>query len=230
MRSRSWSSQLAADEIEHARIHIDVAAHSSMLEPILSEFERFCRPIALQKPKIPFVSNLTGTWITDAEATDPAYWVRHLRNTVRFDQGARTLLATGSRALLEVGPGRTLASLCRQQPKKAAVVATALRHPNEAASDVAFLKEAVGRLWVAGIEIDPTRFFARESQRRVSLPTYPFERQRYWIDKGVQAAPSNALIRRPDLDQWFSAPSFLRAAPSEAASRGGASQAVAGSH
>ena len=208
-------SKLVADGIEHARVHIDVAAHSSMLEPILSEFERFCRPIAFQKPKIPFVSNLTGTWITESEAMDPAYWVRHLRNTVRFDQGARTLLATGSRALLEVGPGRTLASLCRQQPKKAAVVATALRHPNEAASDVAFLKEGVGRLWVAGIEIDPTRFFGPDSQRRVSLPTYPFERQRYWIDKGVKAAPSNSLTRRPDLGQWFSAPSFLRSAPSE---------------
>lgn len=208
-------AKLVADEIEHARVHIDVAAHSSMLEPILSEFERFCRPIAFQKPKIPFVSNLTGTWITDGEATDPAYWVRHLRNTVRFDQGARTLLASGSRALLEVGPGRTLASLCKQQPGKAAVITTALRHPNEAASDVAFLKQAVGRLWVAGIEIDPTRFFAPDSQRRVSLPTYPFERQRYWIDKGVQAAPSKSLTRRPDLGQWFSAPSFLRSAPSE---------------
>ena len=203
-------SKLTADEIDHTRVHIDVAAHSSMLEPILAEFERFCRPIAFQKPKIPFVSNLTGTWITDSEAMDPAYWVRHLRNTVRFDQGARTLLASGSRALLEVGPGRTLASLCRQQPGKAAVVATALRHPAEAASDVAFLKEAVGRLWVAGIEIDPTRFFAPDSQRRVPLPTYPFERQRYWIDKGVQAAPSNSLTRRPDLGQWFSAPSFRR--------------------
>ncbi len=208
-------AELAAEEIEHARIHIDVAAHSSMLDTILVEFERFCRPIAFQRPKIPFVSNLTGTWITDAEATDPAYWVRHLRNTVRFDQGARTLLASGSRALLEVGPGRTLASLCRQQPKKAAVVTNALRHPNESVSDVAFLKEAVGRLWVAGVEIDPVRFLPRKSQRRVPLPTYPFERQRYWIDKGVQAAPSKALIRRPDLDQWFAAPSFQRAAPSK---------------
>jgi acyl transferase domain-containing protein/thioesterase domain-containing protein/aryl carrier-like protein len=208
-------ADLAADQIEHARVHIDVAAHSSMLEPILAEFERFCRPIAFRKPTIPFVSNLTGTWITDTEAMDPAYWVRHLRNTVRFDQGARTLLETGRRALLEVGPGRTLASLCRQQPGKAAVVTTTLRHPNEAGSDIAFLKEAVGRLWVAGVEIDPTRFFAHESQRRVSLPTYPFERQRYWIDKGVQAAPANSLTRRPDLGQWFSAPSFLRSASAE---------------
>jgi acyl transferase domain-containing protein/thioesterase domain-containing protein/aryl carrier-like protein len=208
-------AELTTDEIECSRVRIDVAAHSSMLEPILSEFERFCRTITFQKPRIPFVSNLSGTWITDQEAIDPAYWVRHLRNTVRFDQGARTLMAGGSRALLEVGPGRTLASLCRQQSGKAAVVTTSLRHPSEATSDVAFLKEAVGRLWLAGIEIDPTRFCSPDSQRRVSLPTYPFERQRYWIDKGVQAAPSSSLTRRPDLGQWFSAPSFLRSAPSE---------------
>jgi acyl transferase domain-containing protein/thioesterase domain-containing protein/acyl carrier protein len=207
-------ADLTAGEIECSRVHIDVAAHSSMLEPILSEFERFCRTIAFQKPRIPFVSNLSGTWITDKEAMDPAYWVRHLRNTVRFDQGARTLTAGGSCALLEVGPGRSLASLCRQQPGKAVVVATSLRHPSEATSDVAFLKEAVGRLWLAGIEIDPTRFFAPDSQRRVSLPTYPFERQRYWIDKGVQATRSSSLTRRPDLGQWFSAPSFRRSAPS----------------
>ncbi|QDP24386.1 type I polyketide synthase [Bradyrhizobium cosmicum] len=207
-------AELAAEQIEHTRIHINVAAHSSMLEPVLSEFERFCRTIRFQKPAIPFVSNLTGTWITDAEAMDPAYWVRHLRNTVRFDQGARMVLGSGSRALLEVGPGRTLASLCRQQPSKAAVVTTSLRHPNEAASDVAFLKEAIGRLWVAGIEIDPSSFFARTSQRRVPLPTYPFERQRYWIDKGVQAPHSTSLTRQPDLGRWFSAPSFVRSAPS----------------
>jgi acyl transferase domain-containing protein/thioesterase domain-containing protein/acyl carrier protein len=207
-------AELAAEQIEHTRIHINVAAHSSMLEPILSEFERFCRTIRFQKPAIPFVSNLTGTWITDVEAMNPAYWVRHLRNTVRFDQGARMVLGSGSRALLEVGPGRTLASLCRQQPSQAAVVTTSLRHPNEAASDVVFLKEAVGRLWVAGIEIDPSSFFARTSQRRVPLPTYPFQRQRYWIDKGVQAPHSTSLTRQSDLGRWFSAPAFVRSAPS----------------
>lgn len=208
-------AELAADQIDHARVHIDVAAHSSMLEPILAEFERFCRPIAFRKPTIPFVSNLTGAWITDAEAMDPAYWVRHLRNTVRFDQGARTLIQSGRRALLEVGPGRTLAGLCREQPGKAAIVTTTLRHRNEVASDVAFLKEAVGRLWVAGVELDASRFFGPDSQRRVSLPTYPFEKQRYWIDKGVQTAPPTSLTRRPDLAQWFSAPSFLRSTASE---------------
>ncbi len=201
--------KLAAAEVESTRVHIDVAAHSAMLEPILPEFERYCRKIAFQKPRIPFVSNLTGTWITDAEATDPTYWVRHLRNTVRFDEGAATLLQSRGRALLEVGPGRTLSSLCRQQPVKAAVVANTLRHPQESVSDVAFLLEAVGKVWVAGGDIDLSRL-ERGSRSRVPLPTYPFEHQRYWIEKGVTHAAQPTLKRRSDLTKWFSAPSFHR--------------------
>ncbi|MFA5956079.1 SDR family NAD(P)-dependent oxidoreductase [Hyphomicrobium sp.] len=203
---------LSAAQVEYSRIHIDVAAHSAMLGPILPEFERYCRQIAFQKPRIPFVSNLTGTWITDAEAMDPTYWVRHLRNTVRFDEGAATLLQTGSRALIEVGPGRTLSSLCRQQPVKAAAVANTLRHPQENVSDVAFLVGAVGKVWVAGGDIDLGRLKSGP-QNRVPLPTYPFERQRHWIEKGQPAAASPTLKRRSDLTQWFSAPSFRRAAP-----------------
>ncbi|MBS0267969.1 MAG: SDR family NAD(P)-dependent oxidoreductase, partial [Proteobacteria bacterium] len=201
--------KLAAAEVESTRVHIDVAAHSAMLEPILPEFERYCRKITFQKPRIPFVSNLTGTWITDAEATDPTYWVRHLRNTVRFDEGAATLLQTRGRALLEVGPGRTLSSLCRQQPVKAAIVANTLRHPQESVSDVAFLLEAVGKVWAAGGDIDLSRL-TRGSQRRVPLPTYPFEHQRYWIEKGQAPSAQPTLKRRSDLTTWFSAPSFHR--------------------
>ncbi|MBY0561315.1 type I polyketide synthase [Hyphomicrobium sp.] len=201
--------KLSAAQVEFTRVHIDVAAHSAMLQPILPEFERYCRKIAFQKPRIPFVSNLTGTWITDAEATDPTYWVRHLRNTVRFDEGAATLLQTRGVALIEVGPGRTLSSLCRQQPVKAAVVANTLRHSQESVSDVGFLLEAVGKVWAAGGNIDLSRL-ERGSQRRVPLPTYPFEHQRYWIEKGVAPSAQPQLKRRNDLTTWFSAPSFHR--------------------
>lgn len=201
--------KLAAAEVEYTRVHIDVAAHSAMLAPILPEFERYCRKIAFQKPRIPFVSNLTGTWITDAEATDPTYWVRHLRNTVRFDEGAATLLQTRGVALIEVGPGRTLSSLCRQQPVKAAVVANTLRHPQESVSDVGFLLEAVGKVWAAGGDIDLSRL-ERGSRSRVPLPTYPFERKRYWIEKGQAPSAQPTLKRRNDLTTWFSAPSFHR--------------------
>jgi len=201
--------KLAAAQIEFTRVHIDVAAHSAMLTPILPEFERFCRKINFQKPSVPFVSNLTGTWITDEQATDPTYWVDHLRNTVLFDEGAATLLQTPGRALIEVGPGRTLSSLCRQQPVKAAVVANTLRHPQESVSDVAFLLEAVGKVWVAGGDIDLGRV-AHGAHFRVPLPTYPFEHKRHWIEKGVTHTAQPTLKRRNDLTTWFSVPSFQR--------------------
>jgi len=206
----SLEQKLAAADIESTRVHIDVAAHSAMLAPILPEFERYCRKIDFQKPRIPFVSNLTGTWITDAEATDPAYWVNHLRNTVRFEEGAATLLQTTSRALIEVGPGRTLSSLCRQQPVKAAVVVNTLRHPQESISDVAYLLDAIGKVWTAGGDIDLSRL-EHGSHSRVPLPTYPFQHQRYWIEKGVTHSAQPTLKRRNDLTTWFSVPSFHRA-------------------
>ena len=110
------------------------------------------RPCA--QPSIPFVSNLTGTWITEAQATDPAYWVSHLRNTVQFAAGMQTLLNPAERLFLEVGPGRTLAGLARQQTTKTAYAFTSMRHPREEGSDVEVLLQAIGRLWVSGAAVD----------------------------------------------------------------------------
>jgi acyl transferase domain-containing protein/thioesterase domain-containing protein len=203
-------------EAEWTRVRIHVAAHCAMLDPILAEFERFCRTIRFQRPQLPFVSNLTGTWITDAEATDPTHWVRHLRSTVRFAAGVEKLLESPNRVLVEVGPGRTLASLARQQKDKPAGVATTLRHPQEEGSDVAFALATLARFWVSGLALDEKKLFAGEKRRRVSLPTYPFEGQRYWVD----ADPHPAAIERPktlrkraDLRDWFYAPAWRSAAP-----------------
>jgi amino acid adenylation domain-containing protein len=175
-------ARLFARGVDCTRIHISVAAHSSMLDPILDEFERFWRTIALRKPSIPFVSNLTGTWITDEQATDPTYWVRHLRCTVQFAAGMDTLLASPERLFLEVGPGRTLAGLARQQTVKTPSAFTTMRHPKEVASDVDVLLQAIGRLWVSGASINWRALHSPASRRRVGLPTYPFERMRHWID------------------------------------------------
>ncbi len=211
---------LREHEIESSRVRINVAAHSKMLEPILAEFESFCRGIRFKLPKTRFVSNLTGTWITDAEATSPAYWVRHLRGTVRFCDGLQTILGGETRALLEVGPGRTLSSFARQQKTKAAVIAQTLRHPIEDTPDVDVLLGAVGRLWTAGVPIDEARF-GDGPRPRVSLPTYPFERQRYWVNPDAQdSPPSGAKVRkRPDVGDWFYAPSWARSAPAKRSSR-----------
>jgi acyl transferase domain-containing protein/thioesterase domain-containing protein len=209
---------LQADEIEAARVRINVAAHSSMLEPILEEFGAFFRRVAMKPPTLPFVSNLSGTWITPAEATDPQYWVRHLRHTVRFADGLQELLKDESRILLEVGPGRTLSSLARQHSarKPQQVVLNSLRHPDEKVDDQAYVLGILGRLWAAGAPIDWARFRQGERRLRLPLPSYRFDHQRHWIEPGLslQAAPTleERLARQEDMADWFYEPVWQRAA------------------
>ncbi|HMB54497.1 MAG TPA: beta-ketoacyl synthase N-terminal-like domain-containing protein, partial [Thermoanaerobaculia bacterium] len=186
---------LEAAGTEVRELHTSHAFHSPMMEPILEEF---AERVAAAKPRAPrgrFVSNVTGSWITDAQATDPAYWAGHLRGCVRFADGLETLLAdeglkAGRRALVEVGPGRTLSTFARRHPKREAVAVAArtLPHPKENAGDLVTLLDAVGRLWTAGVETDAERFWAGQQRHRTSLPTYPFERRRYSYDE-VEAAP-----------------------------------------
>ncbi|MFN3295328.1 SDR family NAD(P)-dependent oxidoreductase [Caldimonas sp.] len=209
---------LQAEEIEAARVRINVAAHSSMLEPILEEFGAFFRRVAMKPPTLPFVSNLSGTWITPAEATDPQYWVRHLRHTVRFADGLQELLNDESRILLEVGPGRTLSSLARQHSarKPQQVVLNSLRHPDEKVDDQAYVLGILGRLWAAGAPIDWARFRQGERRLRLPLPTYRFDHQRHWIEPGLslQAAPTleERLARHEDMADWFYEPVWKRSA------------------
>jgi acyl transferase domain-containing protein/thioesterase domain-containing protein len=198
-----------------ARVHIRVAAHSSMLDPLLPEFEDFCRTISFQRPGVPFVSSVTGTWISDAQATDPAYWVQHLRQTVRFSDAVQTLLQSGEVAFIEVGPGRALSGLARQHQGKFATVTPTMRHAREEASDLAFLLGAVGRLWTAGVPLDAVKL-AGQATRRVQLPTYPFERQRFWIDPDPREHGPDlheSIEKRADIGDWFYAPSWARSAP-----------------
>jgi acyl transferase domain-containing protein len=209
------AADLAARGIEHRRVHIDVAAHSHLIDSILPAFSSFVGRLKLQTPKLPFVSGVTGTWVTEEEATDPRYWVRHLRQTVRFGQGVRTLLEDPSRVLLEVGPGRTLGPLARMQLERGqpTVVLTSMRAPREPGSDVRFALNTLGRLWVAGVTVDWKTLHSGERRRRVVLPTYPFERKRYWLEpRAESAAPASdtALARRKDAADWFYLPSWKR--------------------
>ena len=204
---------LTLDDVDSSRVHIDVAAHSTMLEPILAEFGDFCRTIRFSAPSVPYVSNLTGTWVTDTDVTDPAYWVRHLRETVRFSDGIETILTDPNRVLLEIGPGRTLTSLARQANGSAVGLTPTLRHPNENVSDLAFALGAVGRAWVAGVDLDAADLHRDEDRRRVPLPTYPFERNRYWVEPdvvGTKPAAKGALHKRPDIADWFHTASWRR--------------------
>ncbi|HEX2163536.1 MAG TPA: type I polyketide synthase, partial [Thermoanaerobaculia bacterium] len=221
---------LAADGVDSRSLHTSHAFHSPMMDPILPELRRRLAAVPLAPPERPFVSNLTGTWITAEEATDPDYWVEHLRRPVRFAAGVRVLLADPDAALLEVGPGRALASLARRQavvdpgaaepgagePRAAAdrVVTGAMRHPQDERDDTEALLEAAGRLWCAGVEIDWDAVWSGESRRRVLLPTYPFERRRYWI--AAEGNPYGGSAR--SLGETLPVPLWRRADPPAPAS------------
>ena len=208
---------LAARGITARPLHTSHAFHSAMMDAILPAFVERVRQTERHAPSIRFVSNVTGTWITDAEATSPEYWARHLRGTVRFSDGLRTLLAHESEpVLLEVGPGNTLASLARQHvPGEGSTAVASLRHPREAHPDRAFLLKALGKLWLAGVNIDWARMHAGERRRRVEVPNYPFERQRYWVEPNKARELVDSLVqgfspKRRELEDWFYQPSWRR--------------------
>jgi phthiocerol/phenolphthiocerol synthesis type-I polyketide synthase E len=197
------AATLAVRNVDSRRLPIDVAAHSAMLAPILEPFAGFVTTLRLQAPTIPYVSNVTGTWITPAEATNPHYWVRHLCQTVHFSDGIHQLLQDSYRLFLEVGPGRTLSTLVKQLPTKAAglVALSSLRHPTNQQPDSAFLMMTLGRLWLAGATVEWPGLYTHERRRRVPLPTYPFERRRHWLAP-LNGAPTHCRIEdiRPGID------------------------------
>jgi acyl transferase domain-containing protein/thioesterase domain-containing protein len=195
---------LTEREVDWTPIHIDVAAHSSMLEPILAEFRSFCRTIQFHPPQKPIASNLTGAWLTAGEATDPEYWVKHLRNTVRFADCVETVLEGGNRVFLEVGPGRTLTTLAGAQKTKIRHAMNSVRHPKEPANDVAYALLTLGKVWGAGADLDWTALFDGQLRNRIPLPAYPFESKSYWIEPAAGAKiETTDLVKREDLDTWF---------------------------
>jgi acyl transferase domain-containing protein len=202
------------------RLHTSHAFHSDMMEPALGPFTEEVKKVKLQPPAIPYISNVTGTWITEAEATDPAYWARHLRQGVRFSDGVVELLKDQSRVLLEVGPGQTLQVLVKQHPDEAAqrAVVSSLRRPQDQYSDSEFVLRSLGQLWLANVQIDWPGFYAREQRQRIGLPTYPFERQRFWVEPRSKPAadPNQPLAiygKSADLANWFYMPSWKQSAP-----------------
>jgi len=207
--------RLAAAGIEVRRLRTSHAFHSHMMEPILDRFAAEVAHVRRNPPRIPFVSNVTGTWITASEATDPLYWARHLRRTVRFIDGLGELLQEPGRVLLEVGPGRTLTTFANRHPSWAPrhVALASLRHPRDAQPDAAVLLTSLGRLWMAGVEIDYDGFRSGERRRRIPLPTYPFERQRYWIEKTSAWEEAKRRRQRPEIAHWFQIPTWKQTMP-----------------
>jgi acyl transferase domain-containing protein/2-polyprenyl-3-methyl-5-hydroxy-6-metoxy-1,4-benzoquinol methylase/acyl carrier protein len=184
--------RLDADGVQYRRLHADAAGHSSLLDPILDEYRAAVADLPLGQPSLPYLSSLTGTWITAGQAADPGYWARQLREPVRFADGLDELSHQRDAVLLEVGPGRTLTTLARRHLGPAVTALATMPHARAGQPGHAVLLGAVGALWARGARIDWEATHRGQPRRRVPLPGYPFERQRYWIGpprRGAQAAP-----------------------------------------
>ncbi|MFC2146279.1 acyltransferase domain-containing protein [Acidobacteriota bacterium] len=188
---------------EYRSLHTSHAFHSNMMDPILKEFEKAVAGITLTPPTIPYISNVTGDWITAEQAVDPGYWSTHLRQTVRFAGGVRELLKKEHGIFIEVGPGKTLGTFVRQHNDEGAaasrMVVNLVRHPQEEIPDRRLLLEKIGRLWLYGAAPDWSGLYRGERRRRISLPAYPFEKQRfstagdpYKMLAGAAAVPADA--------------------------------------
>jgi acyl transferase domain-containing protein len=174
-------NRLTEQGIECRLLRTSHAFHSQMMDSIIESFKSLLAKVNLNPPKIPFLSNVTGTWITTEEVTDNSYWVKHLRSSVRFADGISELCKQSNRIFLEVGFGRTLSTLTKQQ-SQGQLVLCSIGHPHGQQSDVAFLLNPLGNLWLYGIQVDLSSLYANEKRYRLPLPTYPFERKRYWVE------------------------------------------------
>ncbi len=181
------AEQFRKEGIAAQRLHTSHAFHSAMMDPIRSAFAQAVQRIHLRAPRIPYISNLTGSWITAEQAISPGYWSDHLRQSVRFSDGLAELFKKGDLFLLECGPGRTLSTFVRQHPARQATQSTAASLPQakkDEAADFWAILHAAGQLWTAGVPLDWQAFYGDERRRRVSLPTYPFEPKRHWVEPG----------------------------------------------
>lgn len=212
------ATRLREQEVVSWPLQTSHAFHSAMMAPVKEALADLMAAVSLHPPQVPYLSNVTGTWITAAEATDPAYWARHLCQPVRFASAVHTLWQTPGQALLEIGPGQTLCSLALQHPAGVGLAErTALPTLPDAygqQEEMAFIMRTIGRLWLAGVEVDWQRFYAGEQRRRLPLPTYPFERERYWVEAQASALdsgqPSTSLAKNADMGTWFYVPSWKR--------------------
>jgi acyl transferase domain-containing protein/acyl carrier protein/SAM-dependent methyltransferase len=166
-------------------LRISHASHSPMMEPVLDEFREAFDGVKMEEPTIPLVSNRTGRFASSKEIKTAEYWTAHLRNAVRFYDGIKELSAFSNCIFIELGPGNTLSTLANQAlaERNDCSVVNLMRHPKEEALDEHYLLRKLGSLWLKGVNINWQDYYENEIRRRVSLPTYSFDRKPFWFDE-----------------------------------------------
>ncbi|MFJ2669630.1 type I polyketide synthase [Streptomyces sp. NPDC087525] len=200
------AAQLEAQGRRTSGLRVSHAFHSPLMDPMLDEFRTVAEGLAYAEPSLPVVSGLTGGPASAGELTSAAYWVRQVREAVRFADGVRVLADRGVGTFLELGPDGVLSAMARESLPAGAVVVPVLRKDRD---EEAALVTAVARLHVAGVAVDWTGVLAGTGARQVDLPTYAFQRERFWPEV-VGAAPADgtdpadaefwAAVEREDLE------------------------------
>ncbi|MFH8655643.1 thioester reductase domain-containing protein [Streptomyces afghaniensis] len=175
---RSWGRRTKQLTVSHA-------FHSPLMDPMLEEFGRVLHKVSLNAPGIPIVSTVTGRIATEEQLRSPEYWIGQARQPVRFLDATRTLAEQNVDVTLELGPAGVLSAMVADNAPITPVAA--VRNGQAEARDVV---AALGGLWSAGIPVDWPAFFAGTGARRVDLPTYPFQRERYWLKPTATATPA----------------------------------------
>ena len=194
------SKRLRAGRVASKRLLTSHAFHSWMMEPALSDFRASFEGIELKPPEIPFIANVTGRFVAPNEATDPNYWVQQLRRPVRFSEGVRALLEEGNPVFVELGPGQTLSSFVGDQIDSTDAVPTMSRTAAEGDRDEQLAAiEALGRAWVRGAQVNWAAVDVDEQRQTVLLPTYPFQRHRYWVEPSADREPPRDYSAAPSM-------------------------------
>ncbi len=204
--------ELRGREVTVQRLAVSVAGHHPMLAPHVGELRACLHSEQLSPPELPFISSLSGTWITAAQAMDPEYWVSQLLSTVRFRQGVECLLESASRLVLQLGPGKGMLSLVRDRCDATRAQSVVACLPEEEARESAHrvALEAMGRSWLAGVELDAHLAAWARDASRISLPSYPFQRTRHWLAAESRKQPSEQPPAARGVTGWV--PSWQRGA------------------
>ena len=214
------------------RLAMAYAGHSAVLDRFMNPFADLLERVKLAPPRTPYISSLTGTWITAEEATSRGYWMRQMRGTVRFAKGIATLAADPSTLFIELGPGRDLVGLAARFVGEASDerLFSVIQHRESRVHDARYFTNVLAQLWKRGVDVTWEHMHPEGTGRRVPLPTYPFARTRYAIDdaeherilRGVSAPPAPSLKKHPEPAAWFYLPAWRRAAnPARASSASG---------
>ena len=206
--------RLVQEGVACRRVKTMHAFHSQMIAAAVEPFTEMVRAVTLRPPQIPYISNVTGTWITDDQAIDPTYWSRHMCATVRFEEGIAALLKQ-YRVFIEVGPGQSLSAFAgqaRAQDEAPPLFVPCLKYSYDQQPDMAFFVSGIAKLWLAGVDVDISKFTGGSTGRRIPLPTYPFERQRYRVAATAPAtlARGGPKGKNVEISNWFYAPSWKR--------------------